>query len=65
MFVYWFTWIKLLSFHILKKNIESMYVWHLIGLPNSSIMSSARSELFSEKFEFFDHTILAAGVGVV
>ena len=43
MFVHWFTWMIFLSFHILKKNIESMYVWYLIGLPSSSIMLSARS----------------------
>ena len=43
MFVHWFTRMIFSSFHILKKNIESMYVWYLIGLPSSSIISSARS----------------------
>ena len=66
MFVHWFTWIIFLSFHILKKNIESMYIWYLIGLPNSSIMLKRKKcELFSDKFEFLGHTILAAGVGIV
>ena len=55
-----------LSFHILKKNIESMYIWYLIGFPNSIIMSSARKcKLFSEKVEFLGHTVLIAGIGVV
>ena len=38
-----FTWMIFLSFHILKKNIKCMYIWYLIGLPDSNIMSSARS----------------------
>ena len=43
-----------------------MYVWYLIGLPNSSIMLSARSvSCFLEKVEFLGHTVSAAGVGVV
>ena len=43
MFVHWFTWIILLAFYILKKNIRSIYIWNLIGLPSSSIMLSTRS----------------------
>ena len=66
MFVHWSTWMIFLSFHKLKKNIGSMYIWYLIGLPSSSIMLSARSvNCFQRRFEFLGHPVSAAGVGVV
>ena len=42
-----------LSFDILKKNIKSMYIWYLIGLPSSSIMLSIKSmNCFQRRLSF-------------
>ena len=66
MFVPWFTWMISLFFHVLKKNIESMYIWYLISLLQSKYhVKCKKCELFSEKVEFLGHTVSAAGVGVV
>ena len=56
-----------LSFHILKKEYRKhIYLWYLIGLPSSSIISQhTKCKLFSKKVEFLGHTVSAAGVGVV
>ena len=55
-----------LSSLILKKNIGSMYIWYLIGLPISSIMLSTKKyELFSEELKFLGQTVLDNGLGLV
>ena len=51
--MHWFTWIIFLSSHVLKKNIESIYVWYFDRLARFKYHVECKNyELFSKKVDF-------------
>ena len=64
--IYALAYLIILSSQVPKKNIGSMYIWFLTGLPSSShYVKCKKCELFSKKVEFLGHIFSAASIGIL